>query len=133
MAAKDPARLKIPKTEGAIVDRLYAVRAKRLLQQKVVDLLHEEEVALQNAIIELLPAKNLTGIVGKTAKAVVKTESIPQVKDWDLFYKYVHKNKAYDLLQKRLTIGAAKERQDDGVALPGVVNFINKKISLTKI
>lgn len=126
------AKLKIPKSMGACADLLFKLKTERLAAQKVADNIEADEKALKEHIINNL-AKGDTGAVGKTHKVVVYTDRIPQSEDWEAFYKYVSKTKSFDLLQRRLSEAAIKDRLENGQKIPGIKMMPIVKVSLTKI
>lgn len=128
MAAKPKA---FPKSLGACADLLYQMRETRLAADKEAAALKSEENRLKEHIINTLP-KDSGGAVGKTHKVIIVTKTKQQVKDWDKFWAYVGKNKAWDLLQKRIADVAVQARIDDGKKLPGVEAFTVVDVSLTK-
>lgn len=125
--------MKIPATIGACADLLYKIRQERLKLQKEVEALEAQEHELREHIIATLPKSEASGVQGKVARVSVVTKDIPQVKDWNVFYEYVRKNKAFDLLQRRLADKAVKDRLEDGKKLPGVELFRATTVSLNKI
>lgn len=132
-AAAEITTLKIPKTIGECADLLYATQEKRLAVAKQVTELEAQEVLLREHIIAELPKSKTTGVAGKRARVSVYNSEVPQVKDWDAFYKYVKKNNAFELMQKRLSTKAIDERLDAGEKLPGVERFTVVKVSLNKV
>lgn len=126
-------KYKFPKAMGACADMLFELRAKRLEMQRAIDLVAAEESALKNHIINNLPKSEASGVAGKLARVTVVTKIVPQVKDWDALYKYVKKTGDFDLMQKRLTDTAIKERWDNGKEVPGVERFNVVSISMNKI
>jgi hypothetical protein len=126
-------KYKFPKALGACADKLFELRNKRLAEQKKVDEISAEESALKNHIIENLPKSEASGVAGKLARVTVVTKQIPQVKDWDAFYKYVKKTGSFDLMQKRLTDAAIKERWEAGKEVPGVEHFNAVSVSINKV
>lgn len=132
MATEKP-KFKFPKALGACADRLYELRQKRLEEQKKVDLIEAEEKALKEHIIQNLPKSEASGVAGKLARVTVVTKEIPQVEDWDAFYKYVKKTGNFDLLQRRLTDAAVKERWEAGKEIPGVKHFQVVSVSINKV
>lgn len=126
-------KCKFPKALGACADKLFELRNKRLAMQKEVDAVAAEETALKNHIIENLPKSEASGVAGKLARVTVVTKQIPQVKDWDTFYKYVKKTGSFDLMQKRLTDAAIKERWEAGKEIPGVEHFNAVSVSINKV
>lgn len=132
MTAEKP-KFKFPKTMGACADRLYELRQKRLEEQKKVDLIEAEEKALKEYIIQNLPKSEASGVAGKLARVTVVAKEIPQVEDWDAFYKYVKKTGNFDLMQRRLTDAAVKERWEAGEEIPGVKHFQVVTVSINKV
>ena len=126
-------KYKFPKALGACADNLFELRNKRLAKQKKVDEIASEETALKNYIIENLPKSEASGVAGKLARVTVVTKQVPQVKDWDAFYKYVKKTGSFDLVQKRLTDAAIKERWEAGKEIPGVEHFNVVSVSINKV
>lgn len=124
--------IKLPKSIGACADKLYEVRQKRLEMQRLVDELAYEESFIKNHIIDTLP-KSDTGASGKIARVSVVTKQVPQVKDWDQLYKYIKRTGQFDLIQRRLSPTAVRDRWDDGKKIPGVESFGAVSVSLTKV
>lgn len=125
-------KFKFPKALGACADKLYEIRQKRLAMQKEVDEVEAEEKALKEYIINTLP-KSDSGAAGKVARVSIVTKDVPQVKDWDVFYKYVSRTKSFDLLQRRLSDAAVKERWENKKDIPGVEAFTVVSVSLNKV
>jgi hypothetical protein len=132
MAAAKPT-FKPPKTLAACADELYKTRELRLAAQKATDELQAKETALKEHLINNLPKSDASGVAGKLARVTVVTKPIPQVKDWDKLYKFIKKTGAFDLLQRRLTDTAIKERWDNGKEVPGVEPFNVVSISMNKV
>lgn len=123
---------RVPKKLGACADKLYKLRAARHEVQREVEKLRKIESALVDHLIKELPKDDAKGIVGKEAKAVIKTDEIPTAKNWDLVYKHVLKTGDFSLLQRRLSTAAIKERWEEGEKIPGVDVFTKISVSLTK-
>ena len=121
-----------PKSFGACADMLFDLKEKRLAAQKIVEEFAEQEKALKEHIIQGLP-KGDTGAIGKHHKVTVITKQIPQVRDWDAFYKYVSRTKSFELLQRRLSESAVNERLEAGKTVAGVEMFQAVTVSLTKV
>ena len=66
------------------------------------------------------------------ATAAITRTTVAQVTDWDEVYKYVKKTGEFDLLQKRMSDVAYRERLDAGKPVPGTEPFIVVNLSLTK-
>jgi len=134
--------MRIPKKLATCVDKLYDVKSQ--IKEKKVQLaalklskelvkLEADVKQLETHIIETIAnEKDMSGVIGATAKAVVKSKVVPSVQDWGAIYRYILKHKDFSLLQKRLSSTAFRERWDAGEDLPGVQKMFVKTLSLTK-
>lgn len=125
--------IKLPKTLAACADRLYACKAERLVAQKVVDRLEQEEKALKEHLINMLPKGEASGIAGKVAQAHVTRRPVYQAQDWTKIQTYIKKNGAFDLLQRRLNQEAVDERFAAKKKIPGIEVFNAVSVSCTKL
>lgn len=133
VAALPKAKYKFPKTLAACADRYADLKDSRLAAQKDVDKIEEEEKALKEHLIALLPKVDASGISGKHHRVTVKVKHIPTIEDPTLFYAGVAKKKAWDLLQRRLSESAVQERWDAGETIPGVGTITVYTLSLNKL
>lgn len=124
---------KFPKTLGACADKIYELRDKRLAAQKLVDAIEAEEKALKEHVINTLPKSEATGVAGKLARATVVTKKVPQVKDWEAFWKNFNKKTDSDLLPRSLNKAAVEARWDVGKKIAGVEAFTAVTLSVTKV
>lgn len=124
---------KLPRTLAGAADLLYQTREKRLLLEKDVAAMKSQETQLKDYLIDNLPKSSATGIAGKIARATITTKDTPSVVDWEAFRAYVKKNNAWELIQKRVSDTAVRERWEEGVELPGVEHFEVKNVSLSKV
>jgi phosphopantetheinyl transferase (holo-ACP synthase) len=116
-----------------LIDKYQETRARRLVKEKEAAAVKELELELQLAILEALKESNTEAIGGTThlAKRVVKDE--PIVEDWEVLQTHIQSTGEFDLLHRRLTATAVKERWDMEVEVPGVGAFPVEKLSLTKL
>ena len=132
MATKEKA-FKIPAKLGACADLLYTLRAERILIERQADEIKKKETQLKEHLIEKLGTEMAAeGVVGELATVRVLPETIPVVNDWESLAEYIIKNKAVDLLQRRLSNEGVKARWENGKAIPGVEKMLTKKLSITK-
>lgn len=124
--------MKIPKTLGACIDLMYKLKQERAAIEKTAGAVREQEDELEKHLLETFAKTDLEGARGKLAVAGINMSTVPTVKDWDKLYAYILKNKAWDLLQKRASAAAFRERWDDKVIVPGVEVFTVIKLSLKK-
>ena len=124
--------MKFPKTIGEAVDLLYKVREQRLNIEKQAAAVKEQETALKEHIMNNFDKSSVEGVKGKLATASFIHSTVPSVKDWDALYEYIRKNKAYDLMQRRLSVEACRARWDTKKTIPGVEPIPLVTLSLVK-
>lgn len=126
-------KLKLPKTLAECADALYKARAKRLAFAKGLEDMKAYEGALREHLIAKLPKGKASGISGRIARATIEIKVIPKADDWNKVWTYMAKNKAFDLMQRRLNEDAVKQRWEHGETIPGIGKFNDKRVSLEKL
>jgi hypothetical protein len=137
---KKTARRATPKpTTGDMIDQLYKMREKRLELKATLEVASKEEKELAQKIIGQLNESRLEGAkggianFGKLHKRRVKPRMGAGGKpDWKKTFEWIGKNKAWDMLHKRLADTAVLDRLDNGVKVPVTVETYTD-YSLTKI
>lgn len=117
---------------GKIVDLLYSVRQERLAAAREADEIKTVESRISDWLLNNMTKEELSRLSGELANVKVTKSIVPQVTDWDAFYAYVKKKGAFDLLQKRPGVEAFRERWEQGIEIPGVAQFTNISLSVTK-
>lgn len=124
------------KNLGQKIDALYEKRAERIERQREVDEeiagMKRDEAALRDEIIAEMERSGQQKSTGTDATASIQTNLIPRATDWDAIYKYIKKNDAFDLLERRIGRKAFKDRTEQGEHVPGIDVFEEKDLSLTK-
>ena len=123
----------LPAGAPARADLLYRTTEMRLALGRRVKRLEELESALEAYFVETLPQSDSTGVAGLAARVQILPNYVPTVRDWDALYAYVKKNNAFDLLQRRLSKEAVRERLDARKQVPGVEMFNAKRVSCVRI
>lgn len=116
------------------VDAYIEVRERRRQMERDAEKLKEkEEAPLRAAILEALKTSGAGAVGGTRYQASLTIKKSPQVADWGMFYQYIKDNDAFELLQKRLSGPAVKERWEAKVEIPGVVAVDVDDLSITKL
>lgn len=123
---------KLPKSIAQLADLLYTTRQDRLALAKQVEEMQKLETAIKDYIIDNL-SKDSTGVAGKVARVSIVPKVRPVVEDWDKFYAHIKKTGNFELMQRRVSDPAIKERWEDNKEVPGVTHYPYKDISLTKV
>jgi hypothetical protein len=131
----------IPKTLGACADRLFTLRAEASSIRKALDAtalvkrlgkIAEEQKAIEEHLIENLPKSKADGIVGKLAKAIIKTSKVPTVTDWDKLYAHILKTRDFSLLPRKVLTESVRDRWEEKKVVPGVGVFNVTSVSITQ-
>lgn len=110
-------------------DRLR--EAKRELERQVTAL-DEQLKANEQDIIEIADQTGLTRFaVGKLSFSISEN-TVGQVEDWDQVYDFIHQNRAFHLLQRRLSNAAYKELLDAGEAPEGINPVTLRSLNMRK-
>lgn len=112
------------------IDQLLAKREEHRAAQAAADELKEKMAPLEEALLERLNSEGLTQAAGLKCTAYVKKTEEPDVQDWQAVYDYIAKHGAFELLQKRMSSVAWRERREEGDEVPGVDVFVRQKINL---
>jgi hypothetical protein len=119
---------------GDHIDTLYQLRSQRLALEKEADELKKQEKELEDYLVNGFSALGLSSAKGSLASfSFVKLDQ-PNVKDWDLLYKFIVERNDFSLLHKR--IGAESWREyleNDSVLVPGTEIFKKTQAYLRKI
>ncbi len=105
---------------GQLADKLDAIRAKRIIADKIAASLKSNENQIKAVIITEMEESNLSSVGGKICVLNRAIKKRPIAGDWPKIHEYIRKNDAFDLLHKRLTESAVLLRLDDEVKIPGV-------------
>lgn len=133
MTKGEAAEFVLPKTLAGCADLLYTTRQARLEMDKQVEAMKARETELRQHLIDNLPVSEATGVAGKVARATIVTKDEPDVQDWDATWEYIRKTKSYDLIQKRISPAAVKERWENNKVVPGIGHRTVKSVSLNKV
>ena len=116
---------------AAKIKVLAKARAAHAKAEEKAAALKEQRSAIEADLIAAMWAAKLdVAASGDHRVAIIKTRE-PQVEDWEAFYAYIKKHNAFELLHKRVSAPAWRERTEKA-PLPGVVNYINVKLSFRK-
>lgn len=126
-------KFEVPENLAVAVDLLYTTRQARLEIQKQVEALQARETQLREHLINTLPKSDATGIAGKVARATIVTKTEPTVEDWDEFYKWLSRNKAWDCIQRRISAPAIRARWEAHKRVAGVGTINVVSVSLNKV
>ncbi len=115
------------------VDKLHTLRQARLAADKESRKLKKQEDDVNAFIIAEMREKAITEAHGELLVVELDVKEKGSVEDWDALWSYIRENDAFELLHKRLTDSAVKERWDAGEEVPGVEKVDVYKLILSTI
>lgn len=103
-----------------LINQLVDVKRQRTeLAAKDSDL-SKEAARLESDIMHAMAEVGTTKAATEDGhSATMNKKSYPVINDWDAFYQYVADTKSFDLLHKRLSSTAFKDRLSSGEGIPG--------------
>lgn len=122
----------IPATLGAMVELLATEKARRQSAQEVVDQHDANEDALEAAILEKLAEQGIEKGSHGGYSFGKSLSTVPQVEDWDAFYKFIARHKYFHLLERRPAAAGCRELFESKGSIPGVVPFTKTRLSFRK-
>lgn len=122
-------------TAAKRADLLFTIKNGELAELRKVFQEMETFVSKLSAwfIQELTATEGQTGISGKVGRVEIKKKELNGVDNWEDFWEYVRKKKAYDLVQRRLSDKAVADRLEQGITIPGVYTFEKNTVSITGV
>jgi hypothetical protein len=104
----------------SIADEYNEARKARLEADKKVEFLKARETELKERIIKLMQSTGEDSMGGDACVVFLNRKDEPQATDWQAIYTYIAANDAFELLHRRLTATAIKERKENGENIPGI-------------
>lgn len=96
--------------------KLKTLETKTATQKSIV-------TELSDKMLELMQNMGTLSYKNATTTFSVSKSDVPTVENWDKFNAYILKNGALDLLQRRVSTTAWRDRVEDGQRVPGVTKF----------
>lgn len=117
---------------GGLIDNLYLLRAERLEANRKVEEMKKEEKILSDQLVSILSGVGLESAKGYKASFGLRNEVVPNVKDWNKLYEFIRVNNAFEILNRAINILTWRGFREDGIIIPGTVEFEMTKTTLTK-
>ena len=116
-----------------LLDSYIATRAERLELAKQVEEMEEREKDLQKTIIAKMREGGIKAMGGTLGLVKLGETEEPVAENWPEIWKYIKEKDAWDLVHKRITVTAVRDRWEDGEAVPGVGKITKYKLSVSKL
>lgn len=117
-------------TLGSLTDQMFALREEKRKLEEGIKVLDEVYKQKEMQLIELLDEQGTDRGAGKSANCTIAESVVPQVTNWDDFYKFIQKNKYWHLLERRPSVTGCRELFETKGVIPGVEKFTKRRINL---
>ena len=118
------------KNLGSKIDSLFLLREQKRGFEDLAKSMQAKITELEDALIEQMDEEGVTKSTGTKASVSITTAIKPNVESWDTFYQYIHKNKRYDLLERRPSVLACRELFETKGKIPGCMPVTLRKLNL---
>jgi hypothetical protein len=115
-----------------LVDNYITTRAQRLVLAKQAEEMEEAEKEMYKTIIAKLREGGMSAMGGKVGVVKLHETVEPIAQDWPATWAFIKEHDAFELLHKRLTVTAVKERWEHGEEVPGVGRVPKFSLSVSK-
>jgi hypothetical protein len=106
-------------TIATLIDEFVATKNKREELQNEVKSCTEKMGRLEADIMALMSQAGINQAASEKASCTMRQATHPVIEDWQTFYAYVAETKQFELLHKRLSSQAFRERWEAGEPIPG--------------
>lgn len=125
----DPETPSIPELIQAI-DHLKSQLAELSRQEKEIK---AQKDALEFKLIQSIEGlgEGMDMVRAGRRKALISTQQLPQVKDWDAFAECVYRNNALHLMQRRVSSKAVEEWTEANGPINGIEFYERKTVTIS--
>ena len=118
-------------TPAQQADALWKATQKLKLALAKLEPLKAEIAALETELLRSMLVSKTESLGTKNTTVAIKRTTFGDLKDDRAFFAYVAREGAWDLVRKQVNTGAAKERWEAGIEIPGVERATRVDLSIT--
>lgn len=124
-----------PAELNRLMFKYVQLRTDRLALEKKADGIKAEEDMIRGMVLREMLGRTSTVHEDKILKikAELKMRATAEVFDWDALQKHIVSTGEFDLLQKRVTLTAVRERWEVGKEVPGVSQSHEPEVTISRI
>lgn len=102
---------------GPKIDKFFKLHKERLRLESEAAKVKTKEIKLKDQLIAEMNLQEVDSARGVLGTISLSTPEVPRAIDWPLFYVWVRKNNAFELIQRRVHEGNTAERLEHSPAL----------------
>ena len=115
-----------------LIDRFVEVKAVKEDLAEQIKQCNEKLAAIEADIMEQMSNAGISQAASDKASCNMKKVTHPAITDWDAFYKHVAQTGEFELLHKRLSLAAIRERWEAGKEIPGTVATSSWEVTIRR-
>lgn len=102
-----------------LINSFVETKAQKESLNEEIKKLNEQLGKIEADIMEQMATAGVSQVASDKASCTMKLAKHPAITDWEAFYKHVANTGEFELLHKRLSSTAFKERWEHGEEIPG--------------
>lgn len=116
------------------IDEIMSIDAEIKAFDKEITALKKTREDLKERLIKSMDAAGTDQVRNDSFTATLSEVVVPQVTNWDRFYTFIHKNKAYYMLERRAASVAFRDTLEErkGRKIPGVESYTKRSVGIRK-
>ncbi len=118
---------------GDLVDYYYDLREEKRYLNRFIDDINAKLKRTEEAMFAKMKRQGVTSGKATHAQGSIVKRTVFSVEDWDEFFQFAKRKGNEDLFQKSCSSTAIREREEDGIKVPGIKKFTKVSISVTKL
>jgi hypothetical protein len=115
-----------------LINNFVEVKALKESLNEQIKECNEKLAAIEADIMEQMGNAGISQAASEKASCTMRQVTHPAITDWDAFYKHVADTGEFELLHKRLSSAAFKERWAEGEAIPGTSSSTGWELSVRR-
>ncbi len=113
--------------------KIASLALSKTKEAKALEKLSKKQKDLEQEAFDYLVDNKVAALDGGKGKIGITESVVPTIENWDKFYAFIHKNKAYHMLGKKAKTESIRQYwEDNKKKIPGVDKFVVKKLSVQK-
>ena len=116
---------------GQKIDLRQNLVAEKKELQSLLEAFEAQINEVETQLLQQLDKEGTTNGGGKNATVSVVESIVPNVKDWDSFYKFIARMKYFHLLERRASVSGCRELFETKGAIPGVEPFTKRRLNFS--
>ena len=117
---------------GDLTQRLFKAKLVKSEYNRQIEELNKTIREIEIQLLDEMQRQNLFKISDATGTVYIARQTVPKVVDWNAFYDYIWKHKAFHMLERRPSKSAFQEQHELNQEIPGVEPVVFDEVRTRK-